>query len=317
MLIIFGSLVIDSHFGVKSLPKTYETIHANYYQKEPGGRAFNQAISAVRSGAKVFIYGKVGDDAEGELLIESLQAEDVDISGITKTSQTPTGMKAYTQAPEDIHHSVYAPGANSLLSADDVPDDILNDKAIVLVQTDISEKENLALLQKAKKAGATTIMNLAPSIELSQKVLNLLDYLIVNHDEARRLSQQMDIYDKAGADNISILKIAEGLSLQGKLNCIITVGAEGSRAVTQDHKGWSVSALPIEELIDRSGAEDAYCGTLAACIDAGLHLPRALKRASVAGSLACTKQGIKSSFASQEEIEKHINEIEDPKTEDL
>lgn len=311
MIVIFGAIAMDEHLGVTTLPGQNETIEAHYYQDEPGGKAVKQAIAAIRSGAKVSIYGAIGRDENANFILETLKTEGVEASGVNR-SDGPTGLSCYIQDNEDRHQTIYLPGANKSVKADIVPDDALEFQTLVLLQTEIDSGENCALLKRAKAAESQTMMNLAPSIEMSQKALNLLDYLIVNQDEARILAEKMglDVEDNA-------LKIAQGLAQLGKLNCIITIGARGAVAVTNDNKGWSVQALDVGEIVDRSGAEDAYCGTLAACVDAGLHLPRAMKRASVAGSLACTRRGLLSSFPTMEEIEARINDLDDPVSEDL
>lgn len=311
MIVIFGAIAMDEHFGVPSLPGDCETVEAHYYQDEPGGKAIKQAIAAVRSEAKVHVYGQIGRDENANFILNTLETEGINAEGINR-GDAPTGLSCYIQDNDDRHHTVFIPGANAELKSDSVPDDVLEFNTVLLLQTEIDAEENYKLLKRAKAAESQTIMNLAPSIEMSQKALNLIDYLIVNQDEARLLAKKMglDVEDNA-------LKIAQGLAQLGKLNCIITIGARGGVAVTSDNKGWSVEALDVEEIVDRSGAEDAYCGTFAACIDAGLHLPRAMKRASVAGSLACTRRGLQSSFPTFEEIEARINDLEDPKSEDL
>jgi ribokinase len=71
---------------------------------------------------------------------------------------------------------------------------------------------------------------------------------------------------------------------------IVTLGGDGARAVTGEGKAIAVPALPVVP-VDTVGAGDTFCGYLAAGLDAGLDLEVAMRRAAVAGSLACLKPG--------------------------
>lgn len=266
----------------------------------------------MRAGAdKVALVGKISDDEMSNHILTKLRREGVMTSGVAQ-SALPTSTHITIRDPAGRRFEVIATGANAETSHEQVPDEILTDKALLLLQTDLSAAENATLLERAKARGTKTVMNLAPSIEMSKKTLKNIDYLIVNHDEAKRLGAQLDLKVENDA-----MKMAEGLAQTGDLHCIITLGARGAVAVTPDRVGWEVPALPIEALIDHEGAEDAYCGTFAAFIYQGMPFARALKRASVAGSLACTKPGIQESFPYLDDIEKNLGRVEDPKQVDL
>ncbi|GJL85230.1 MAG: ribokinase [Micavibrio sp.] len=311
MLIVFGFISIDLNLDVEALPGNNETVSALQYTMEPGGRGANQALAAARSGAKVTLVAKAGEDSTGSEIIDKLHDEGITVSGVAHGSN-PTGTTTTIRDTHGLSHTVIATGANTELSADQIPEEILNDKVLVLLQTDIDPEQNAAVLEKAKHTGAQTMMNLAPAIDLTQKALDHLDYLVVNQEQAHQLAKKLGLNVEDNA-----LKMAQGLSKQGGLNCIITIGDRGGMAVTKDGTGWSVEALPIENMIDHSGAEDSYSGTLAACIQAGLPLPRAMKRASIAASLTCTKKGVQSAFPTLDDIDKRINDIDNPQQHDL
>jgi ribokinase len=44
-------------------------------------------------------------------------------------------------------------------------------------------------------------------------------------------------------------------------------------------------------VVDTTGAGDAWCGVLAAALDRGLPLAAAMRRASAAAAIACTRTG--------------------------
>lgn len=306
MLITFGSIAMTLHMEVGSLPAPHEPIFARNYTIASGGKGANQAMAATRSGAKVALVGKISDDEMSSNILTKLRREGVMTSGVAQ-SDLPTATEITISDPSGKALKITAKGANAETSNQQVPDDILNEKSLVLLQTDLDPEENAELLQRAKAGGSKTILNLAPSIDLSKNTLKNIDYLIVNHEEAKKLGVQLGLKVESDA-----LRMAEALAKLGNFHCIITLGAKGAVAVTPDRIGWQASALKLEEIIDHSGADDAYCGTFAACIYAGLSFPRALKRAGIAGSLACTKKGVQDSFPFLDDIEKHVDLVEDP-----
>ena len=106
-----------------------------------------------------------------------------------------------------------------------------------------------------------------------------------------------------------LVKIAEAVSRKGVLTCIVTMGSKGALAWTKEHKPILVPALKIDHVADTTGAGDAWCGTLAAALHEGMTLEEAMRRASVAGSLACTKKGAQESFPWLGEIDEALGRL--------
>ena len=127
---------------------------------------------------------------------------------------------------------------------------------------------------------------------------------MVNRLEAGQIARALNI----DLDEDATL-LARALAHQAKLTCIITLGEHGSVAVTADGSGIRVPAFRPGHIVDTTGAGDAYCGTLAAALYGRKNLTDAMKLASVAGSLACTKRGAQDSFAYQGEIEENLERL--------
>lgn len=314
MLVVFGSLMMDVRMNVATLPSENEKITATHHDTSVGGQGLNQAIAAVRAGAKVAVIGCVGDDDFGASIQNRLRQEGINSSGISK-SESATGLQTTFQTDKSFK-TVSAMAANNDMSVDQIPNEYLGEHSLVLLQTQIDMQHNETLLAEAKSKGATTVMNLSPSIHLTRKILDNLDYLIVNHIEAMKLAEKLGL--KAESD---ALKIAHGLATEGNLCCIVTLGDKGAVSVDysnpDDKSAWSIEAMTLEEVVDHSGAEDAYCGTFAACIYAGMPLHRAMKRAGIAGSLACKTHGIKSAFAHLDDIENEMDNCPEAEKEEI
>lgn len=297
MIVVFGSINMDINMRVREFPRAGETVLAPTYEMTPGGKGANQALACARGGAKTAIVGKVGDDGMGTRILNNLRRNEVMTSGVATSDFYPTGLAMVTTDMKGENHITVASGANADVSAVQVPDEILKPGNILLLQMEVPLQENYLLMERAKRLGATIVLNLAPAFHIPQKVIDLVDYLIVNELEAHAIAETL------GVGNKDLMIVAKALSTQGKLDCIVTLGAGGSIAMTQKGAGWRVPAMELKDIVDTTGAGDCYCGTLAAAIHNKLALGSAMRRASIASSLACLKRGAQESYPFISEVE--------------
>jgi ribokinase len=296
MLLVFGSLNADLVFQVEALPRPGETVLCPGYQLAAGGKGANQAAAAAKAGAVVHLVGHVGGDSFGQFLREVLAAAGVDGAKLATSAQS-TGIAAIAVDRLAENQIVVASGANLDSHADQVEDRELAPGVTVLCQNEIRPEATFTLLERAKVRGARTILNLAPAGEVPARVLDRLDLLVVNEIEAAR----------AAAARGDPAVLARDLALRHGLTCVVTLGGRGALAIGPDG-GWRVEALAIEA-VDTTGAGDAFTGVLAAALDQGQSLPDALRRASVAAGLACTRIGAQTSQPTVAAIEAGLAQL--------
>ena len=301
MIIIFGSLNMDIAIRVEKFPEPGETVLSKSYVHSPGGKGGNQALAAARtSNAKVALIGRVGNDDYGRTLRDELKSNGVMVSGVAYSDTAETGLAIVTRDATGENNIVVMSGANMEAIHEQVPDEILLKGNFLLMQMELPVDQTITLLERAHARGVKTILNLAPAIMLPKKALGHLDYLIVNSIEARQIAEKLHLKAENNA-----LKLAQALAMEGQLTCIITIGKGGSVAVTKDGHAWGVPIMPLDQslVVDITGAGDAYCGTLAAALHDGISLPEAMRRASVAGSLTCLKQGTQTAMPFSADID--------------
>ncbi len=298
MIIVFGAINMDMHLRMKEFPRPGETILAPSYDMSPGGKGANQALAAARGGVKTALVGKVGDDAMATRILNGLRRSEVMTSGVGVSDYLPTGMAIVETDARGENQIIVALGANGDVSASQIPDEILKPGNVLLLQMEVPLQENIALMERANKLGVKIILNLAPAFRLPQKALELVDYLVVNELEARMMAEAIGI--PAGQD---LMLMAKALSAKGGLDCIITLGSQGAIAMGENGTGWRVSAMPLKEVVDTTGAGDCFCGTLAAAIHGKFALASAMRRASVAASLSCMKKGAQESYPYSADID--------------
>jgi ribokinase len=295
MLVILGSINIDLVFEVERLPAAGETVLCPGYRRVPGGKGANQAVAAARAGAEVRFFGRVGEDDAGRLAVRSLARAGVDVGGILPSGR-PTGTAVIGVDPRGENAIIVASGANLEVTSLQVPPELLGRGSTVLCQNEVPVGETLALLGRARAAGARTVLNLAPATVLPLADLRGLDFLVLNEAEAAALTG-------CGEPRTA----AAGLHDHIGATVVVTLGARGVLAATAE--GRYLVPAPAVRVVDTTGAGDAFVGVLAAALDLGAGPEEALRWASVAGGLACEALGAQSAIPDRVAIEARLDEL--------
>src|SRR3954468_18273423 len=116
---VAGSINMDVVATADRHPKIGETVAGNAVHYFPGGKGANQAVASAKLGASTTLIGRLGTDAFGRQLRTFLAAQGVDLTHVTDTPDAHTGTALITIANAD-NTIVVVPGANALVSADDV-----------------------------------------------------------------------------------------------------------------------------------------------------------------------------------------------------
>jgi len=292
MILVFGSINLDLIFDMETLPAPGETRLARSMRTEPGGKGANQAVAAARDGAEVALYGAVGRDSFAGPAQAGLEAAGVDLWGVEAVAGA-TGVASIVTDDAGRNAIAVAAGANLRARQDKVPDEFLDEATIVLVQMECDAGETAKLISRASAAGARVILNLAPAADLPLAALKKCWLIVVNEQEAIHLAAQVG----SGAD-------AADLSAKLGVGVLRTLGEAGSEAML-DGAMHRVAAHAVQA-VDTTAAGDCFVGVLAAALDRGLDLPAAMKRASAAAALACTKRGSQGSLPEATETDAAI-----------
>jgi ribokinase len=292
-IIVFGSINVDLTFRLPHLPVVGETVLTPTFTQAVGGKGANQAIAAARDGARVGFIGCVGADSYGETAREALGCLGIDVSGL-KTMPVSTGLAAVWIDSEGRNQIAVASGANEALKADALIAQTITPDTFVVLQMETPAREVEAAIGYAQ-GKARIILNLAPARALSRTTLAQADVVVVNEHEATVLSKVLHLPHAQPVDQVAAL--AHDL----RNTVIITLGAEGAIGARGD-KVWRVEALPVRA-IDTTGAGDCFVGALASALSRSDDMHAAMRRAAVAGSLACTIVGAMPSFPTREQID--------------
>ncbi len=279
MIVVFGSINLDLIFAMPSLPQPGQTLLAQGLHLYPGGKGANQAVAAALDGAQVLMAGAVGSDSLKETALSGLCVAGVDVRRVVITDKA-TGTAAICTDAEGRNQIVVAPEANLLAKAEQVEAELLGPNTVLVLQMESDPAETAALIVKARHHNTRIILNLAPAAPLPLSALAAVDILVVNEDEADWLARHLRA---DGADAANLQRVL-GRTI------IRTLGGDGVEWAGHDGLRHHLHA-PKVTVRDTTSAGDCFVGVLAAGLDRGHDLSAAIRRASIAASLSCTRAG--------------------------
>lgn len=264
---IIGSINLDIVAHVKHFPQPGETITNATVHRFPGGKGANQALAAHRLGATVFMVGRVGDDPLADEALQSLTDEGVDLSYCRSLKNTSTGLAMIVVTAAGENQIVVAPGANAVFDAEHL---VVPTTDAIIAQLEVPIK---TILKAARNSDSFFCLNAAPAKPVPQELLEHVDLLVVNEIEAQTLGSELDSY-------------------QGLL--AITYGGQGA---ILSRAGQQVASAkpPRVEVVDTTGAGDAFTAALTVALVSGIAPQTALEKACIVGALTTTKMGAQSS----------------------
>jgi len=294
MIVVFGSINIDLVARVARFPTPGETLAAQSFAVYAGGKGANQALGAALAGAAVQLHGAVGRDVFGQIALELLIAAGVELTGVARVAE-PTGCATILVNALAENSIVVAAGANARAEPEAVPDVALGAATTLVLQQEVPEAANASLMARARNRGARIVLNAAPARAVPLDVLRRLDVLVVNESEAAALA----MLHRWPTDPLAFAAAAAALMPQ--LAVVVTLGGKGAIACRAGER--LSAAAPEVQVVDTTGAGDAFVGAFAAALDRRAALRAALARAVAAGSLACTRHGAQRSLPDAAAIE--------------
>lgn len=285
-VLVAGSANLDFVVRASHIPAPGETVLGSSFMTFPGGKGANQAVACARAGGvQTRMLLALGSDAFAEPLERSLREAGV-AAQIVRVAEEATGV-AFICLSDDAENAItVAPGANACLRPEHLPD--LTGVSHLLLQLETPLEAVSSWARSANDAGVRVVLNAAPARVLPSELLANIDVLVVNEGELATV---------AGAGG----RIVDAVRNLGKTDVVVTLGARGSCAHVDGE--WLVQPAFEIEALDTTGAGDTFCGTLVAALARSSGFAEALRRASAASALACTRLGAQSSVPDAKELE--------------
>ena len=295
-VVILGVFVADTAYRGSRMPKMGETILGNSFVLGPGGKGSNQAVAAGKLGADVTIITRLADDDFGKMAMETWG--NANVKGAVKYSTNSYTGAAFIFIDDKTGDNaiIIAPGAASEISLKDIHEnsEIISTTDVFLTQLEqpiVAAKEGL---QVAKANGKITILNPAPAAKLPKEVFGLCDFITPNETETEALTG-LPVRNEKEAETA-----AKFLNELGVKTPIITMGEQGAFL----HEHGLIPAFDVGEVVETTGAGDAFNGGFAVALSEGKSALEAVKFGCATASISVTRPGTAPSMPARDEVEK-------------
>jgi sulfofructose kinase len=281
-VICVGHASYDLVFSVDHHPADDEKISAEGFVGCGGGPAANAAVTIAKLGFKACFSGYLGRDLYGQKHYQELLEFGVH-TGLIIRGSFPTPLSTVLVKPDGKRALINYKGETRPLSRETINFSSVMPKVALF---DGHEQQlSLALLERAQRECITTVLDAGSVHEGTLALMESVDYLVCSEKFARQF---------AGDEETAMDRLAEVSPA-----VVITLGEKGLIWRRGQERG-TLSAFPVNA-IDTTGAGDAFHGAFAAAVSRHMNWLDALRYASAAGSLCCTKIGARAGLPSQEE----------------
>lgn len=283
---VVGSFAVGMTIRASRLPVFGETMPGTDFDMGPGGKGSNQAVAIARLGGDASLVAVIGADKLGTIATDLYEDEGVDASHVLATRERATGAGLIILNQQGDNFIVLDMGANELMDTgfvDRAADKIASSNVVMSV-LEIPLAAAQRAMELGKRAGAITVLNPAPAVTLPDSIFRHVDYLTPNESELRiLLGLEAD-------DPRPTRELARELRHRGVRNVLVTMGRAGVLILT-DETDEVVPSVPVD-VVDTTGAGDAFNAGLAVALAEGCKLSDAVRFAAVCGAQACTKVGV-------------------------
>ena len=302
-VVVVGGAYVDMAIRCGQVPSPGQSVSGSAVFYTASGPGPNQAAESALCGCEVHLISKVGGDPFGQMVKADLAEFNVNTDSVYTAEAKNTGIVVTLVNAEGENASCIYTGANSALRPQDIDDNeqIISEADVCLIHGRLPQDAIVAAIRCAKLHGTKVILNPARPIEQSSRQNSDLpiEYFSANI-LIPNLYEAADITDHSTANIHTAKLIGSDLVARGVGSAVITMGKRGCMVVDRggaDH----IPAFEVE-LVDQAGRGDAFAGALAAYCAVKDNVREAVKFASAAGALACTKFGSIETLPTKAEI---------------
>lgn len=291
---VVGSINMDMTVSAPRIPLKGETILGESLAYASGGKGANQAVAMARQGCDVWMFGCVGDDANGQLLLTGLEKNGVHTEHIRTVKNISSGLAVITVGEHD-NSIVVIPGANKLVDVAYIQQmlPVLLTFDAVVLQLEIPLGTVEFVVESCYAHDIPVFLNPAPAAAISQELVDKVAYLIPNAHEAQL------IFPEELSPEALVAKYPEKL--------IITLGSQGCLACLSDGRLLKIPAAKVRP-VDTTGAGDTFHGVFAVRRMMGDRLADALLFANYAAGISTQQHGAQDGMPTEAQVRQCMHE---------
>jgi sulfofructose kinase len=296
-ILCIGMPVRDLTFRVSGVPARGSKENATHYEEICGGNALNAAIGIVRLGGRASICGPMGDvrDTSDRYILDKLAHEGIETKHVVRMPGLVTPISAIMIDPSG-ERTIVTFRDPELWKVQLPPiETLLDDCAAILTESRCAEFCT-ELCAEAVRRGIPVIVDVDRAMSLREGLLNASSHLVFSSEP---LQETADIADDAKALH-KIAKLTRSF-LAG------TRGPQGTIWLDENQTIQETPAFPVHT-VDTLGAGDVFHGAFALAITEKQELRQALRFASAAAALKCTRFGGAFAAPQRTEVEALLNQ---------
>lgn len=300
-ILVVGNCNTDINLRLPRIPASAELITASNLSTIPGGKATAQAVGAGKLGGSVYILGCVGNDAEGNSIIDCLKNAYVHIEGLSVFSSLPTG-KSYIFVPDSGNSSIIVyPGANAAYKMEHIRSyrHLIQTSNYCLLSTELDMDLIVYIIRKCEKYGTEILLKPSSISHFPDDFLPKIAYMIPNQHELDCILPGPLTYQEK----------ADVLFQKGCKNVIVTLGSGGCYLKNKDYALHIPAA--IFHAVDSTGAANCFIAALAVSMSKGSSLLYSLCYATYAAGISTTQPGVQTSFPDKYQLELYADDIQE------
>ena len=299
-IIVVGSINMDVVVRTPTLPRPGETLFGHDLHYIPGGKGSNQAVAASRLHEGVTLVGRLGEDSFGSDLKAFLSDERLDLSYLKIDPNAPTGIALITVDDSSENTIIVVSGANMQITPQDVAEVPITAGDVAVAPFEVPQETARALFQRAKDAGATTVINPAPAETFIDGLAELVDVIIVNETE-------LAFFSGMTVDEITPQALEGPMrEMRARDDQVIVVTLGGAGVVYLD--GEERVHIPGRKVkaVDTTGAGDCFTGALATALSEDMPLAQAVHFANMAASISVQTLGASASMPQRAAVDAQL-----------
>lgn len=285
-VISLGQLVADVVVKpVDRFPQEGTTDKVKQIELHSGGCALNTGKTLAILGMKTGVIGKVGQGVFGNFLLSEMGKKGVDIRYVKRDLHVNSSSVIVMVSSKGERTFLYCPGATEELTIEDVDFDLIGHSNILHIGgvMKLPKLDVASVLKRAKELSITTSLDTDwdPSgrwLKLIESCLKYVDIFTPSIDEAKMIFKTND------PEEIANISLSYGVNIVA-----IKMGQAGCYIKTKDRE-FNIPAYKVE-VIDTTGAGDAFVGGFLTGIVKGWDLIKAGRFANAVGALCVTALG--------------------------
>ena len=300
-ILVVGSFVMDLIVTTPRFPAKGETVLGSRYTTASGGKGANQAVQSARSGAEVTMVGKVGRDAFGDAMLQSVGSSGVNVERVIRSETEPSAVGNVQIEEKDgqtNNRIIVVSGANMAITPEEVAflKEEVDQYDMVILQLEIPMEINAIVARYAHEKGVPVMLNSAPYADMPQELLENITYISPNEHEAALLTGR----ELATDEDIrwALRKIQE----KGVRNALITLGSRGVAYLSENGELLVAPAAKNIKVMDPTAAGDSFTAAIALALAEDRSLEEAVEFATKVSNIVVTRKGAQTSIPSRDEV---------------